>query len=100
MAEAFGTKFIIVNDVQQTLNPKIFGGGPWLHLVSFVRGLKEYMCFKHIPTDQIYIEQVDPTSSTLFKKIDSQAEFEDAQDFVRQLGHLDLGVDEEFKVAD
>ena len=100
MAEAFGTKFIVVNDVQQTLNPKIFGGGPWLHLVSFVRGLKEYMCFKHVPTDQIYIEQVDPTSQTLFKKIDSQAEFEDAQDFVRQLGHLDLGVDEEFKVAD
>jgi hypothetical protein len=58
------------------------------------------MCFKHVPTDQIYIEQVDPTSQTLFKKIDSQAEFEDAQDFVRQLGHLDLGVDEEFKVAD
>lgn len=100
MAKAFGTKFIIVNDVQQTLNPNIFGGGPWLHLVSFVRGFKEYMCFKHIPTDQIYIEQVDPTSTTLFKKIDSQAEFEDAQDFVRQLGHLDLGVDEEFKVAD
>lgn len=100
MAKAFGTKFIVVNDIQQTLNPKIFGGGPWLHLVSFVRGLKEYMCFKHMPTDQIYIEELDPTSPTLFKKIESKAEFEDVQNFMKELGHLNLGVDEEFKIAD
>lgn len=99
MTNAFGTHFIVINDAQQILNPKIFSGGPWLHLVSFVRGFKEYICFKHVPTDQVYIESVDPTSPTLFQKIESNSEFEDAQDFLRHKGYLDFSVNKEFNVA-
>jgi hypothetical protein len=99
MSKAFGTKFLVINDGQQALNPAVFGGGPWLHLVSFVRGLKEYICFKHVPTDQIYIEELDPTNPSLFKMIDSQAEFEDAQAFLKERGYLEIGTNKEFKVA-
>lgn len=99
MSEAFGTNFILVNDTQQVLNPKVFQNGPWLHIASVVRGLKEYMCFKHIPTDAVYIEEVDPTEPTLFKKIKSENEFNDLQDFLRDKGLLSIGVNREFKVA-
>jgi hypothetical protein len=99
MSEAFGTNFIVINDTQQILNPKIFQNGPWMHIASVVRGLREYMCFKHVPTDAVYIEEVDPTIPTLFKKIKSDNEFNDLRDFLKEKGLLSFGVNREFKVA-
>ncbi len=99
MADAFGTKFILVNDTQQVLNQKIFGGGPWLHIATVVRGLKEYMCFKHIPTDVVYIEELDPKDPTLFKKIEADSEFNDLKDFLMSQGLLSIGLNKEFKIA-
>ena len=99
MSKAFGTKFILINDVQQILDPRTFGGGPWLHLASVVRGFKEYMCFKHTPTDTIYIEELDASSPHLFKKIKDEAEFRDLEAFLKSLGILSIGTNMEYKVA-
>tara|TARA_Y100001963_G_C6747110_1_gene432182 strand:- start:24 stop:326 length:303 start_codon:yes stop_codon:yes gene_type:complete len=99
MSKAFGTKFIILNDTQQILNSRVFGGGPWLHIATVVRGLKEYMCFKHTPTDKVYIEEIDGKSPNLFKQISSQSEFDDIKNFLLEKGLLTFGIDKEFKVA-
>ena len=99
MSSAFGTKFIVVNDVQQRLPAHIFGGGPWLHIATVVRGFKEYCCFKHMPSDKVYIEEVDPTSPTLFKQIADHSEWNDLRQHLEQKGILAYGVNKEIKIA-
>lgn len=96
---SFGTNFIIVNDIQQQFPTNIFGGGPWLHIATVVRGFKEYCCFKHMPSDVVYIEEVDSTSPTLFKKIKDENEWNDLRCFLEQRGILAYGVNKEIKVA-
>ena len=99
MSNTFGTKFLIVNDIQQMLPPKIFGGGPWLHIATIVRGFKEYCCFKHMPTDKIYIEEVDSSSPTLFKQIKDKNEWNDLYGFLQQKGILAFVKGKEIKIA-
>ena len=99
MSKSFGTKFIVVNDVIQPLPSAIFGNGPWLHIATVVRGFHEYCCFKHMKTDKIYIERVDPTSPTLFVQIKDQSEWNDIRMFLQQKGILAFGVGKEIKVA-
>ena len=99
MADAFGTKFILVNDVLQQLPTNIFGGGPWLHIATVVRGFKEYCCFKHIPTDKVYIEEVDPHTPTLFKHIEDRNEWDDLYGFLQQRGILAISAGKEIKIA-
>lgn len=99
MSKEFGTKFIITNDIQQVLPRTIFKNGPWLHLATIVRGFKEYCCFKHIPSDKVYIEQVDPTEATLFKHIQDYNEWNDLRMFLQQRGILACGVGKEMKIA-
>ena len=99
MSNAFGTKFIIVNDIQQHLPAKIFGGGPWLHLATVARGFKEYCCFKHVPTDKVYIEEVDPSLPTLFKQIKDVSEWNDLYAFLQERGILAFAAGKEIKIA-
>jgi len=99
MSKTFGTKFILVNDVIQSLPDKIFGGGPWLHIATVVRGFKEYCCIKHIPTDKIYIEEVDSSSATIFNYIKDKSEWQDLYDFLQQRGVLAFAVGKEIKIA-
>lgn len=98
MSKAFSTKFILVNDIQQVLDPSRFLGGPWIHIATAVRGMKEYMCFKHSKTGQTYIEEWDSKVEQL-NRIKSDAEFEDISGFFGSLGLLDIRIDKEFKVA-
>jgi len=100
MAKAFGTKFIVLNDVRQVLDSKVFKGGPWLHLATVARGLKEYMAFKHyVPGGHIYIEEWD-SSTGQFKEVKSEAEYEDLYKFLFSKGLL-LAIcsDREMKIA-
>lgn len=100
---------IIVNDVQQYLNPSIFKNGPWLHIATVktppmnVGGRnveeREYVCFKHVPTDKVYIELLDMTHPTFFKQIEDKNMFEDIQKFLQEKGYLGFGVGKEFKFA-
>lgn len=99
MSNTFGTKFIVVNDVIQPLPSEIFGGGPWLHIATIVRGFKEYCCIKHVPTDQFYIEEVDPSCPTVFKYISDRTEWEDLYGFLQQRGILAISKGKEIKIA-
>ncbi len=98
MSEAFGTKFIILNDIQQPLSSKIFGPG-WIHIASVQRGLKEYMCFRRAQRNQVYVEELDPQSPNLFKEIESQGEWEDVTNFLREAGLLVIDNNRELKVS-
>jgi hypothetical protein len=99
MSKAFGTKFILVNDIQQILPPTLFGGGPWLHLATVVRGFKEYCCFKNQTTHKVYIEEVDPSSKYLFKRIEDESEFQDLRRFLEQKAILAVATGKEIKIA-
>jgi len=100
MSKAFGTKFIVLNDVRQLLDSKVFAGGPWLHLATVSRGLKEYMAFKHyVPGGNIYLEEWD-SSTGQFKEIKSEAEYEDLYRFLWSKGLLlSVCTDMEHKIA-
>jgi len=99
MSKSFGTKFILINEIQQKLPPEIFGGGPWLHIATILRGFKEYCCFKHIPTDKVYIEEVHATSDTIFKQIKDPQEWQDLYSFLQGKGVLAYITGKEIKIA-
>lgn len=101
MSKSFGTNFLLVSDVQFQIDPNRtwLGGGPWIHLGTAIRGVKEYMCFKHAVTDAVYIEELDEKEPGLFKAISDPQEREDIEAFFRAAGVLGMGVGLEFKVG-
>lgn len=102
-------EFMIINDVQQNLNTKIFKNGPWLHLATVTTPsksfgatfspFKEYICFKHVSTNKIYIEELDFSSPGILKQIKDDSLFNDLAQFLTQKGILSFGINKEFKVA-
>ena len=102
-------QMMIINDVQQHLPAHIFKNGPWLHLATVMTPVtnvagrtipqREFICFKHVPSNQVYIELLDLTSPTVFQKIESPSMFEDIKNFLTDKGILSIGVGEEFKFA-
>lgn len=100
MKKAFGTDFVLVSDIRQLLPIHIFLNGPWIHLATVKRGLKEYMAFNKMGTRITYIEEVDNTHPGLLKKIDDEAEWQDVYKFLLEKGCLIIaGVDYEIKAA-
>lgn len=108
MSKAFGTEFILVNDVMQVLDPTVFGGGPWMHIATVRRGLKEYIAFCRILEDganpldptkrgEIYIEEIDPHEMK-FNLIESDAEWTDLVNFLFEAHILELGMNRELKI--
>jgi len=97
MSKAFGTEFTIVRDVIQLLDLKVFRGGPWIHLATVTRGLKEYMAFKHLKGSQVYVEEVDPTTPGLLKKIADENEWQDIVSFLTAARLLEVGNRREIK---
>lgn len=75
MSKAWGFDFVMVNDVQQVLDPKVFRNGPWLHLATVRRGFKEYMAFRRANENQVYMEEVDPKEPGLLKRISDDKEW-------------------------
>lgn len=94
---SFGTKFIIVNDVQQALDPKKFGGGHFVHHATIVRGFKEYMLYRQVGNHRLFIEEVDPKEPGLFKKIEDDIEWKELVSFCHASGLLDVA--KEIKVG-
>ena len=101
--------FLIVNDVQQYLDPKIFGGGPWMHLATIktpTRSFKnktypsqEFICFKHTPTDKVYIEEVDTSHKGVFKKIEDDELWKDLAQYLSSKGYLAFVGNKEYKIV-
>lgn len=97
MSKAFGTSFTVVNDIVQPLDTKVFRGGPWVHLATITRGMKEYMAFKHVRGRQTWIEEVDPTTPGLMKKIEDENEWRDLVAFLTAARLLEVGSRREIK---
>jgi len=87
---SFGTKFILVNKVQQLMDPKVFTGGPWVHHATVARGFKEYVAFRHLETNALYIEEIDAATPTLFKKIEDDSEWLELARFLAAAGLLSM----------
>ena len=51
-------EFILASNIRTPLPPAIFCGGPWTHLATAKRGLREYVCILHEPTQKIYLEEI------------------------------------------
>lgn len=101
MNKAFGHEFIIVNDVIQKLDPKVFQNGPWYHIATVRRGLREYMAFARLKSEsknpwkdfhqaEVYIEIIDPHTVAL-SKIEDDAEWEDVVRFLQDAKLLEIG---------
>jgi hypothetical protein len=90
MSQAFGTKFIVLSDVQQILPQSKFQGGPWVHHASIARGFKEYVVLRHINTNKIYIERIDPKDPQLFIRIEDDSEWNDLYAFCKDAGLLNV----------
>ena len=97
MSKAFGTEFTIVRDVIQALDPKVFQGGPWIHLATITRGFKEYMAFKHKTSRNVWVEEVDSTTPGLLKKITDDNEWDDIISFLTAGRLLEVGNRREMK---
>ena len=108
MSKAFGIDFIILNDVIQPLDTKVFKGGPWEHLATVGRGLRQYMAFRrldrrHDPErgldgNEVWIEIIDPHELALHK-IEEDSEWLDVANFLKHSKLLEIGVGREFHVA-
>lgn len=91
---AFGLDFVVVNQVRQVLPCPPFYGGPWVHLATVKRGLKEYMAFHKYNEHKVYIEELDITEPGLLKYIEDDVEFADLYRFLMSKGLLLINPDE------
>lgn len=102
-------EMLIINDIQQYLNTKIFKNGPWLHIATVKTSIysignktypeREYICFKHVPSDKVYIEKIDLTTGLVFEKIEDNQLFDDIKNLLIEKGLLTFGVGKDFKFA-
>lgn len=108
MNKSFGLDFVIVNDVIQPLDPAVFQGGPWEHLATVKRGLREYMAFRKVHTAHdpqrdlqqwdVWIEIVDPHELKLHK-IQDDNEWYDVAKFLQDAKLLEVGTRREMHIA-
>ena len=99
MSKAFGYEFVIISDVVQMLDTQTFQGGPWIHLATIQRGLKEYMAFRHMNSHKTYIELVNPQEPGLLQKIEEDSEWLDIAQFLKDAGILTIGMGSEMKLG-
>ena len=99
MSKVFGHEFVILNDVVQELDRNVFLNGPWIHLATIRRGLREYMAFKHMYAKHTYVEIVDPKEPGLLKKISDDQEWHDVVSFLKAAQLLEVGGRREIKVG-
>jgi hypothetical protein len=89
---AFGTDFVILNDVCQPLQEVRFPDGPAIHHATIKRGLKEYIVFRQASSNKIYIEEVERHRATfVLKRIEDDAEWADIARFAEAAGLTNMG---------
>lgn len=79
------------------LPPDIFQGGPWTHLATATRGLREYVCLLHVPTQKVYIEEISVTGH--FHSIDDDSLWQDLLNFFFSKGIVGFVKDKEIVVG-
>lgn len=76
--------FVLTSSVRIKLPPTKFQGGPWTHLATVNRSLREYVCLLHEPTQKVYIEEISATGH--FHQIDDDALWQDLLNFLFSKG--------------
>lgn len=97
--KAFGTEFIVISDVIQQLDTKVFKGGPWTHLATIKRGFKEYMAFTKKGTTKVWVEEIDERDPNLLKVIEDENEWNDIIMFLQDAKILEVGMRKELHIA-
>ena len=89
--------FILASKVRTALPVNIFYGGPWTHLATVKRGLREYVCILHDPTQKIYIEEIGPTGN--FHSIEDDSLWSELLQFLFSKGVVGFVKDKEIVVG-
>lgn len=81
--------FKVASNVRVQLPQSVFGGGPWTHLATITRGLREYVVLLKQPSlespePKIYLEEISATGQ--FHHIDDESLWRDLVYFATQKG--------------
>jgi len=89
--------FILASRTRLTLPAHIFGGGPWTHMATVKRSLREYVCLLHESTQKIYIEEISATGQIYH--IEDDALWSDLINFLFSKGIVAFTKDQEVVVG-
>ena len=89
--------FILASKVRTSLPVDKFKNGPWTHLATVKRGLREYVCILHEPTQKIYIEEISVTGH--FYSIDDDSLWNELLQFLFSKGIVGFVKDKEIIVG-
>ena len=59
-------EFKIASNTQIDLPVDLFLGGPWRHLATVMRGLREYVVLLNKSTGNIYLEEITATGQIIY----------------------------------
>ena len=76
--------FILASKIRTPLPAEIFKNGPWTHLATVKRSLREYVCILHEPSQKIYIEEISVTGH--FHSIDDDSLWNELLQFLFSKG--------------
>lgn len=85
--------FILASRNRINLPEHIFKGGPWTHLATVNRSLREYVALLHEPTQKIYIEEISATGQ--FYEVEEDELWYDLVNFLVARGVLGFNKDQE-----
>ena len=85
--------FKLASNVRISLPQGLFQGGPWTHLATAKRGLREYVCLLHEPTQKVYLEEISATGH--FHSIDDDSLWQDLLNFFFSKGIIGFVKDKE-----
>ena len=91
-------EFILASKVRLKLPQKVFMGGPWTHLGTANRGLREYVALLHDPTQKIYIEEISATGK--FHQIDDDSLWKELAEFFVSKGVIGFVKNKEIVVGE
>jgi hypothetical protein len=90
-------EFTLASKIRTPLPIGVFGGGPWTHLATAKRGLREYVCILHDPTQKIYLEEISVTGQ--FHSIEDDSLWNELLQFFFSKGIVGFVKDKEIIVG-
>jgi hypothetical protein len=85
--------FVLASSARINLPPLTFQGGPWTHLATVKRSLREYVALLHEPTQKIYLEEISATGQ--FYQLEEDELWIDLVNFLVSKGVLGFTKDKE-----
>lgn len=97
MTTATYGEFILASSTRISLPTHIFKNGPWVHLATAKRSLREFVCILHEPTQKIYLEEISVTGQ--FHEISDDNLWEELLNFFFSKGIIGFVKDKEIVVG-